>query len=230
MKVIDQPNISTYKEISDMIAELPFLGGNDFVSYILESELFSVCEYDPGEKIFSKDSFSKSLSILVEGKAVAKKTHGGKDLVIRSFQKGDLFGVAALFSEENEYVSEICADTKCVIAFIPQEIVNDIFQQSPHAAIAYISLLSQKIRYLNAKLDNISAPTALSKLCYYLLDSGDVRLSMQSLAQALGISRMSLYRCLDVLVQNGWLKKEGKSLVILDREALARIATSEEIF
>ena len=59
---------------------------------------------------------------------------------------------------------------------------------------------------------------------------GKTKVSMQSLAQMLGISRMTLYRSLDILVENEWIRKEGKSLTVLDREALSRVAFSEEIF
>lgn len=219
-----------FDKAEKMLSDLTILGGKRFAGFIIEDPAFSLCEYQSDETIFSKKEYRNSLSLIVEGSATARKVHGGKDLTIRSFQSGDIFGVASLFCEEEEYVSEIRADQTCVVAFVPQEIVSEIFRQSPDAAIAYISLLSQKIRYLNDKLDNISAPSAISKLCYYLLENHDMTISMQSLAQMLGMSRMTLYRSLDTLVENGWLKKDGKKLVVLDRNALTRVASSEEIF
>ena len=219
-----------FDKAEKMLSGLTILGGKRFAGFITEDTAFSLCEYQPDETIFSKKEYRNSLSLIVEGSATARKVHGGKDLTIRLFQSGDIFGVASLFCEEKEYVSEIRADQTCVVAFVPQEIVSEIFRQSPDAAIAYISLLSQKIRYLNDKLDNISAPSAISKLCYYLLENHDMTISMQSLAQMLGMSRMTLYRSLDTLVENGWLKKDGKKLVVLDRNALTRVALSEEIF
>jgi len=149
---------------------------------------------------------------------------------LRILESGDIFGIATLFCQKDEYVSEIRADSSCVVAFVPQKIVSEVFRESPDAAIAYISVLSQKICFLNDKLDNISAPSAISKLCYYLLEKQETKVSMQSLAQMLCISRMTLYRSLDILVENEWIRKEGKSLTVLDREALSRIALSEEIF
>ena len=221
---------SLFDEAEKMLSGRAFLGGAEFSGFVVENTKFSLWEYLPGETIFSKKEYRKSLSLLIKGRATARKVHGGKDLTIRSFAPGEIFGVASLFCEEDEYVSEIRADSSCVIAFVPQEIVSDVFRQSPDAAIAYISLLSQKIRYLNDKLDNISAPSALSKLCYYLLENPETTVAMQSLAQMLGVSRMTLYRSLDTLVENGWLLKDGKVLTVLDREALTRVALSEEFF
>lgn len=219
-----------FDETETMLSGLAILGGKDFSRFIINDASFSLCEYLPGETIFSKKEYRKSLSLMIQGRATARKTHGGKDLVIRSFLPGEIFGVASLFCQKDEYVSEIRADSSCVVAFVPQEIVSEVFRRSSDAAIAYISLLSQKIRYLNDKLDNISAPSAISKLCYFLLEHQETTIAMQSLAQMLGVSRMTLYRSLDVLVENEWIQKDGKKLAVLDRDALTRVALSEEIF
>lgn len=219
-----------FDEAEQMLSDLAILGREEFARFIIEDPAFLLCEYLTGETIFSKKEYRKSLSLMIRGRATARKIHGGKDLMIRSFVPGEIFGVASLFCQEDEYVSEIRADSCCVVAFVPQEIVSEVFRRSPDAAIAYISLLSQKIRYLNAKLDNISAPSAVSKLCYYLLENQETTIAMQSLSQTLGMSRMTLYRCLDTLIENRWLQKDGKKLTVLDRDALARVALSEEIF
>lgn len=219
-----------FDEAEKMLSDLEILGGEVFSKVIVEDAAFSLCEYLPGETIFTKKEYRKSLSLIIRGRATARKKHGGRDLMIRSFEPGDIFGIATLFCQKDEYVSEIRADSSCVVAFVPQKIVSEVFRESPDAAIAYISVLSQKICFLNDKLDNISAPSAVSKLCYYLLEKQETKVSMQSLAQMLGISRMTLYRSLDILVENEWIRKEGKSLTVLDREALSRVALSEEIF
>lgn len=219
-----------FDEAKRMISDLAILGGKAFSDFVVEDSSFSLCEYAPGETIFSKRKYRKSLSIVICGRATARKLHGGRDLMIRSFEVGEIFGIAALFCHKDEYVSEIRADSSCVVAFVPQEIVSEVFRRSPDAAIAYISVLSQKICFLNDKLDNISAPSAISKLCYFLLEKQEATVAMQSLAQMLGISRMTLYRSLDVLVENEWVRKDGKKLTVLDRDALTRIALSEEIF
>lgn len=223
-------NAELYTAAHDMIAELEILGGAKYAESIIQDERFSVCEYSSGEIIFSKNSYKKALSLLVCGKATARKTNVGGEVVIRTFSQGDLFGVAALFSDEDEYVSEIRADGKCVIAFVPQDMISEIFCRFPDAAIAYISLLSRKIRYLNTKLDSFSAPNAHAKLCHFLLENPNVNSSMQALSERLGMSRMTLYRNLDLLVQNGCISKKGKVIKVIDCEALSRAASSEEIF
>ena len=159
-----------FEKAQTILSDLEFLGGKSFSHSIINDPRFSMVEYESGETVYSKKEYKKALSLIVSGKVTARKVHGGKDLVIRTFDAGDLFGVAALFSQDDEYVSEIRADSKCTVAFVSQEIVSEIFLKSPEAALAYVSLLSQKIRYLNNKLDNISAPSALSKLCYFLIE------------------------------------------------------------
>jgi CRP-like cAMP-binding protein len=91
----------------------------------------------------------------------------------------------------------------------------------PSFALDYVAFLSGKIRFLNERLSELSAPSALQKLSSYLLkDDGRIALSKVQLASALGIGRASLYRALDDLTEKGYISSDGKSVTVIDREGL----------
>jgi CRP-like cAMP-binding protein len=60
------------------------------------------------------------------------------------------------------------------------------------------------------------------------VDGGQLRvthdLTQEELAQLVGASRETVNKALADFAQRGWLRLEGKSVVILDRERLARRA------
>lgn len=208
---------------------LAILGGHEGIERILNSPEVRFVSYEAGEVILSRKESRRVLVLLLSGRASARKHASGRDVIIRLFHEGDLFGIASLFGGEDTYVSEIRAEEKTVILTIPQAIMSDIFRRNPDAALAYIELLSGKIRYLNAKLDSFTAPSAYAKLCLYLLENGDTDIPIQQLAQHLGISRMTLYRSLVTLEENRIICKKGRVITVLDRRALALEIDSEPV-
>ena len=89
----------------------------------------------------------------------------------------------------------------------------------------YLRYLAQRIRFLSAKVDALSAGTGGKKLSDFLIrgsgESGVVKVrSMTELASSLGIARASLYRELDKLSEAGIIEKSGKTITVLKPEAL----------
>ena len=134
---------------------------------------------------------------------------------------GKLFGASTLFSDSSEYLTELKAGSDCKVFFMPSEIISELIVGEPSFALDYVAFLSGKIRFLNERLSELSAPSALQKLSSYLLkDDGRIALSKVQLASALGIGRASLYRALDDLTEKGYISSDGKSVTVIDREGL----------
>ena len=182
----------------------------------------SVKEYGFGEIIFSEKKCEKALGLIVSGGAVAKKKRADSEVVMSGFSEGDIFGAAALYSDSDKYTSEISSLAKHTeVLFIPQRRMTELFSVNADAAIAYIVLLSNKIRYLNDKIDSFTSPNAFSKLCRYLCENNSTKgIPMQTLAKVLDMSRMTLYRNLEILVSCGAVRKDGKEIVVIDRSKL----------
>lgn len=199
--------------------QAPLFGRGNFTS--ITSEL-SIREYRFREIIFSEDLCEKSLGVVVEGRAVAKKKRSDSEVVMNSFVQGDIFGAAALYTDSQRYTSEISAASKRVrVLFIPQKRMTRFFSENSDSAIAYITILSNKIRYLNDKIDSFTSPNAFTKLCRYLCENNSTAgISMQTLAKVLNMSRMTLYRNLDILVNCGAVKRTEKGIVVVNRSKL----------
>ncbi len=176
--------------------------------------------FKKGDVIYSANSFKNALGFIFKGSAHAV-TDNKDCMFMKSFSDGSVFGAAAVFGNENSYISKIFADSNCEVLFIDEAILKVIFENYPQAAINYISFLSDKIRFLNQKLNMISCTNAEDTVYKYLLDNMDsenyvkLPVSLTLLANMLNLGRASLYRSLDSLESNGKIKREKNIIKVI---------------
>lgn len=193
-----------------------------------EGEL-TVRSHKKGETIFEENDFSRSLGIILKGSAVVEKRSPEKTVIMSTLREGGTFGMAAIFYEAGVYPTTITATASTTVAFISKESLKAAFLKEPQLSENYICLLSQKIHFLNKKIETLSSRGGSFKLYSYILEEyskrgsdGKVELSynMSELSRLLGIGRTTVYRELEELTESGLIKKEGKTFIILKEENL----------
>lgn len=196
------------------------------VSAMLEECGCETRAYRKGEVIYSPESFRRELGIVLHG--VLTVTKGS--FTVSELGVGDLFGAAALYTDETRYVSTLTARRASRVLFISQEGVEALIDRSAAVRENYIRYLAQRIRFLSAKVDALTSGTGERKLSDFLLKNADgagvvtVR-SLTELASRLGIARASLYRQLDRLMDDGIIAKSGKTITVLKPESLVLICS-----
>jgi len=183
-----------------------------------------VMEFEKGDVIYGRREFRSALCILLEGSARASK---GSGVVMNTFEPGAMFGLASMFSGTEEYVSDIVAVTACTVLFIEQQVLESLMERDYLLVKNYIVYLTDRIRFLNSRIEEFTRPTAEKKLAAYLAArfSGEGSLltgSFSTLAGKLGIGRASLYRAMDSLAQRGFIVWKNKKVEVLYGEGLAR--------
>ena len=166
--------------------------------------------FQRGEVIYSANRYQKAIGIVLEGKMSAM----GENILKRSFCEGDVFGAAALFSTDQNYSSEIIAQSRCKVQFIDEQILKELFKKYPECSLNYIAFLSDRARFLNQKIAQLSSRDSDSKLlCYLRANSnefGEIEVkNMSALCKMLGIGRTSLYRSIEELENKGLITKEN---------------------
>lgn len=179
--------------------------------------------YKKGECIFSPNSFSRSIGIILEGSARALKENAdGHKFILNTLNVGDMFGAAALFNGEKEYVSEIYAAEYCRVIFFSERLILRGIERDLSLAENYIAYLSDRIVFLNRKIHYLIAGSAQQKLASFCIDNLSetdflpMPLNMTELSSQLNISRASLYRVLDLLIASGAILRNGKEYKIAD--------------
>jgi len=171
-----------------------------------------------GEVIYSRREFRRAMGVVLEGRLSVLK---GKDLLLNTLGPGQCFGVAALFCPAEDYVTTVKAKTPSALVFLPGQWLAALFEKYPRTAIAYIAFLSQRIRFLNRKIDSFTAPSAQETLYRHLLEvqrdgAAEIAGGYSQLARALNMGRASLYRALDALEEEGRIRREGRRVYLLN--------------
>jgi len=179
----------------------------------------SAVNFSAGAEIYTTSSFRRSIGVLTHGNAVVTGLSG---VVLNSFVAGDCFGAAAIFGGGEEYVSTVKAKPRCDVIFISAERLEELFRQRGDIALNYIAFLSNRIRFLNLKIEGFTLPSAASALRMWLErneNCGEVVPSggLAALARQLNIGRASLYRALSELEAAGEIAREGKVITLLNK-------------
>lgn len=190
----------------------------------------TVAEYEKNEVVYDKTNFYRSLGIVLEGRLrVTKENADKRPIVMSTLQRGAMFGAAALFNSEPEYATKITAIERSRVLFLPQRLVKRMIEREPDIAENYIRYLSERILFLNRKIYFLTAGTAEQRLAGFLLDNlavgefSEMPMTMHRLADALNMSRASLYRAFDELTASGAVSKQGKLVCINNAELLKNL-------
>lgn len=186
-----------------------------------------VLSFDAGQAIFSPHCFKRAVGVFLQGKAQAEKFAEGRTVVLNRFEPPMMFGAAAVFRQAQEYVTQVTAKTRCRVLFLTDEELDAIFQEDFAVARNYISFLSERIAFLNRKIDSFTKGSAEEKMALYLHDqcmgrtgSFSIACSPTRLSRELGVSRATIYRALDRFCQLGYIRRDGAQLLILDAQGL----------
>ena len=173
-----------------------------------------------GETIYDRHRFRRCLGLVLSGSIQVRK----EALLVSTLSQGDVFGAAALFHQREDYPTTLTAVSDCELLLISQETVRQLLRECPDFAEDYAAYLSERIQFLSARLDTLSAGSSEGKLAQYLLSAADehdtVTLSATQLSARIGVGRASLYRAFEALEQAEAIAREGKTIRILCRDKL----------
>ncbi len=164
------------------------------------------------------------LFLITSGSVLVFRKGCGLPVLLQRLEKGKVFGAASLFGNESEDVTILRAEDDASVFFLPIELITELVREDSAFAMSYIAFLSGKIRFLNRRMSELSAPSVTQKLAAFLLrEENGIAQTKVKLASALGIGRASLYRALDELTEMGLISVEGKSVTVIDRKSLSAI-------
>ncbi|MGI6191972.1 MAG: Crp/Fnr family transcriptional regulator [Christensenellales bacterium] len=203
--------------------------------YALSHPLCRAERFRSGEMIYSAGRFERSLGIILSGRCrVTKPSADGREIVMSALKAGDVFGAAALFTEDGDYVTSVRAVSSVSVLFLGEELVHELLQMDFALCERYLSYLCGRIRFLNKRIEAFTGGSAEQRLLSYVVgaarEEGGRKItpavSATRLAQALDIGRASLYRAMDALVEQGRIAKEGKRLVLLESASADPLPTN----
>ncbi len=191
-------------------------------------EHFEIFQCKKGEKLFDARSTPPSLFLIIKGSVSVYGLHKDKPVILNTLKKGQIFGIASLFGGKCG-TTEIVAKESCSYAVLTEESVEHLLKNDIYFTKNYISILSEKIRFLNKKISFFTSGSAEKKLANYILSQPwednilKLNFSISRLASVLDIGRASLYRALDSLEENCFITRENNVIKITSPEEFKKI-------
>lgn len=204
----------TNKNYVELLRNSVLFGGSDPPEWFCDGTELRVLER--GEALYTPESFAQALGLVASGALVAENRSG---IALNTLNRGTLFGVAAVFGEADRYVSTIRAKSPARVLLIERGLLERLFVEHPECALRYVAFLTDRVRFLNAKIESFTAPSAQASLEHWLVQAsggGDsvTVASWSAISRALDMSRTSLYRALDSLEAEGKIAREGKKVIL----------------
>lgn len=188
-----------------------------------------VVEFEKGEEIYSPAQYEKKMGFVLSGECSVLQRHASADVSLKPILPSDTFGILTIFLDEQDYPTYIKAKKKTQILFLSAADIHRLIELSPTVALNIITFLSERVAFLNKKIDTYSSGSVEEKLASYLIsrcrDLGKTEFPFNKaeVAQSLGVGRASLYRALNSMCSDGIVAISTQKTIIVDIKKLERL-------
>ncbi|MBR0081479.1 MAG: Crp/Fnr family transcriptional regulator [Clostridia bacterium] len=176
--------------------------------------------YRQGEYLMRRGGESHQIGVLLKGYAAVERKCEDGMMHMSRLQPSSLYGAASVFSGNASYMIDIRALRDCTALLISEEVLVRWMLAHPQILQNYLKYLTDRIRFLNQRLDALSKNTVPAMLMSFFLSEsqeGVVNIkSYSELADSLCLSRATLYRALDTLSAEGKILRQGKQIILLE--------------
>lgn len=201
------------------------LAGKTFLfAGIPETEIFALLgtagvrveHYEKDQIIFDRSDPDRALGIILYGTCVVTKESENDRMPMSVLKQTDLFGAASLFHDEEAYVARVTAGESTWVLLISEEALRSMMQRDFRVTENYLRYLTARIRFLSERLDGFLPQSVEERVLNHIKTRAENGLyesewSVTQLADALRISRTTLYRAMDKLVSEGKIERHGRA-------------------
>lgn len=200
-----------------LVADTFLFGGipQEDVFSLLGANGVRVEHFENDQIIFDRTQKERALGIILYGSCSVTKEGDGVRMPMSMLHAKDLFGAAALFHEEDDYVALVCAKESTWVLLIPEHALREMMRSDFRVTENYLRYLTARIRFLSRRIDGFLPQSVDERVWNYIqshVENGcyESEWSVSALADALCVSRSTLYRAMDKLVSEGKIERSGR--------------------
>lgn len=193
--------------------------------------------FSRGTTIFNEGERGDRLYIIIEGKVkLARHSSDGRENLLAIMGPSDMFGELSIFDPGPRTSSAVCV-TEVTAAMMDNEQLEKWLGDHPDITSQLLRMLARRLRRTNNSLADLiftDVPGRVAKALLQLANRFGVQegtnlrvnhdLTQEEIAQLVGASRETVNKALAEFAHRGWIRLEGKSVLICDTERLARRA------
>ncbi len=188
-----------------------------------------------GRILFKEGDDGEHLYVIIDGKLKLGTSSGdGRENLLSILGPGEMFGELSLF-DPGPRTSTATAVTDARLLSLSHEKVIPWLKQNPEVSLQLLTRLSQRLRRTNEAVGDLVFSDVPGRVAKALIDLGDRfgkttaegllvnhDLTQEELAQLVGASRETVNKALADFAGRGWLKLDGRSVLITDLDRLGK--------
>lgn len=182
-----------------------------------------------GAAIFFEGDPGIGFYVVVTGKVkIFKTSFDGKEQILHIFGPGEPFGEVPVF-HGSPFPANAEALTEADLLFFPRTEFVSLVTSNPSLALNMLAVLALRLRRFATQIENLSlkeVPGRLASYLFYLMEEqhNQERVTLDipkgQLANLLGATSETLSRIFSKMNEEGLIRVEGKTIVILDAQRL----------
>jgi CRP/FNR family transcriptional regulator, cyclic AMP receptor protein len=190
-----------------------------------------------GHVVFSEGDDGDRLFVVLEGKVkISRAATDGRENLLAVLGATEMFGELSLF-DPGPRTATVTTVTESTLASLDHDDLRPLLNDRPGVAVQLLQALAQRLRRTNEAMADLVFTDVPGRVAKALLDLAEkfgvaeadgtrVRhdLTQEELAQLVGASRETVNKALSEFAHRGWLRIDGRSVVLLDADRLARRA------
>jgi CRP/FNR family cyclic AMP-dependent transcriptional regulator len=194
-------------------------------------------DFRRGHVIFTEGDPGHGMYIILAGKVkIGRYSPDGRENLLRILGPADMFGELSIF-DPGPRTSNATAVTEVRAVSIDRETLRAWIAERPAVAEQLLAVMARRLRHTSSDITDHSFTDVPGRVAKQLLqlaqrfgvqEHGGLRvthdLTQEEIAGLIGSSRETVSRALAVFARRGWIRVEGKSVVITDADRLARRA------
>jgi CRP-like cAMP-binding protein len=221
-----------------LAAQIPLFSALDAAECQLIARLIRVQRYPArGTVVWEGDAGGALFFVLTGYLKALSAGADGNEVLLSVMGPGEVFGELSVLDGQPRSASVVALEAS-ELAVVEREPLLALLRQSATLALGLIEVLTQRLRNLSKRCENISSLDIPARLAEVLLSLAErhgqpsgadvripVRLSQQELGNMVGATRESVNKQLRNWTQTGILRQEEGRVVISDLAALRGFAS-----
>ena len=202
------------------------------------AERASYRTFKAGDMFIGETDSAHAFYVIITGQVkLYKSSPEGREQTLNLLGPGDSFGMCTAFAIET-FPANAMALEESGILLIPGAVMEAIAMKEPRLLVNIIQVLSTRLRESMTMIESLSLKEIPQRLASFLIHAlkqqGDqqknqleLTVTQRELAKILGATPEALSRGIRKMSNAGLLALDGRSIRILDREALGELAEGD---
>lgn len=223
--------------MENVLAQAPLFAALDAESAGMLAERLTTRTVARSHVVFQEGDDGDRLFLVIDGKVkISRAATDGRENLLAVLGASEMFGELSLF-DPGPRTATVTTVTESTLASLDHDDLRPLLTERPGVAVQLLQALAQRLRRTNEAMADLVFTDVPGRVAKALLDLADkfgtpetdglrVRhdLTQEELAQLVGASRETVNKALSEFAHRGWLRIEGRSVMLLDPDRLARRA------